>query len=191
MFKYLSQIDHHWLLAINHLANSSKFWQDIFKFLGIYLIYLIPVILVVLWFWEAKSKKVALAATLAGLFSWLLLAKIIALLVRRPRPFESGGVRELIFTRPDFSFPSDHAAFLFAVGLTFLLSGYKKLSYFVFVIAILVSIGRIGIGIHYPGDILAGAILGLAVAWVVWLLERPLNFVYNFLILVAKKVRLA
>lgn len=191
MYQKLLSIDYQWLLALNHFANSNKFWQEVFKLFGVYAVYLIPIVLIVVWFWSVKSQKVALGAAFSGVFSWVVFAKILAAIVRRPRPFDTGGFQELLFKRPDFSFPSDHATLLFAVAFYFWLSGYKKLAYFLFAMAILGSMARIGIGVHFPGDVISGAVLGLLGAWIVWLLERPLNYFYNFLIAMAKKLRLA
>ena len=191
MKEQILQIDHSWLLSINHFANSSRFWQDVFQFFGVYLIYLVPIILLITWFWSAQGKKIALGATFAGFFSWVIFAKIIAAIVKRPRPFDGRGFTEILFKRPDFSFPSDHAAFLFAVTFYFYLTGYKKLAYFLVVLAVLISFARIGIGVHYPGDILSGAILGLLGGWIVFLFEKPLSYIYNFIIGIAKHLRLA
>lgn len=191
MKEKILQIDHSWLLAVNHFANSSRFWKDSFQFFGVYLIYLLPIILIITWFWSAQSKKIALGATLAGLFSWVIFAKILASIVKRPRPFDSGGFTEVLFKRPDFSFPSDHAAFLFAVTFYFYLAGYKKLAYFLVIMAVLISFARIGLGVHFPGDIIAGAILGLLGGWIVYLFEKPLSYIYNFIIGIAKHLRLA
>jgi len=199
MKEKILQIDHSWLLSVNHFANSSRFWRDVFQCFGVYLIYLVPIILLVTWFWpvspsqggSAQGKKIALGAAFAGLFSWVIFAKILALIVKRPRPFDSGGFTEILFKRPDFSFPSDHAAFVFALTFYFYLSGYKKLAYFLVVLAVLISFARIGIGVHFPSDILSGAILGILGAWIVWLFEKPLSFLYNFIIAIAKHLRLA
>jgi undecaprenyl-diphosphatase len=185
------KVDQSWLLAINHFANSSPFWQVVFKIGGEYLIYAVPVGLVILWFWSAKSKKIALRATLAGAASWLIFARILGEIINRPRPFETGGVKEILFHRPTYSFPSDHAAFFFAMAFSFYFSGYKKLAYFSLATAGLMSLARIGLGFHFPLDIIAGAIIGLIVAWLVWLFDRPLNYLYNFLITIAKKLYLA
>lgn len=184
-------IDKTWLLAINRFADSSTFWQIIFKFFGIYLIYAVPLFLLAFWFYSNQSKKVALRATIAGLFAWVVVSKIIAELVRRPRPLTTGGVKELLFNRGDFSFPSDHAAFLFAIALSFYLSGYKKIAYILFCGAVVISFARIGLGVHYPSDVFAGAAIGLIVAWLFGIFDRPLAFLYNFLIGVAHKLKLA
>ena len=191
MLTKILDIDSRWLLAINNFANSNNTWQAVFKFFGVYLIYIVPVFLIVLWFWSAQSKKVALRATFAGIVSWLVVANLLGRIINRPRPFQIEGVKELLFHRPTYSFPSDHAAFLFAIAFSFYFSGYKRLSYFSLAAALLISLARLGVGFHFPLDILGGIIIGLLVAWLVWLLDRPLNYIYNFLIAIAKKLRLA
>jgi len=191
MLTKILDIDSRWLLAINNFANSNNTWQAVFKFFSVYLIYIVPVFLIVLWFWSAQSKKAALRSTFAGLISWLVVANLLGRIINRPRPFQIEGVKELLFHRPTYSFPSDHAAFLFAIAFSFYLSGYKRLSYFTLATAVLISLARLGVGFHFPLDLLGGIIIGLLVAWLVWLFDRPLNYLYNFLIVIAKKLRLS
>jgi len=191
MIDKILSFDQTWLLAWNNFANSSPFWLVFPKFMAEYLIYLAPIMLIILWFSRAESKKVALRATFAGLVAWLIASNIIGRLINRPRPFESGEIQELIFHRPTYSFPSDHAAFLFALGFSFWLSGYKKLAIAVFVVSLLIGAARIAVGVHFPSDIIFGGILGIFIAWLIELLDRPLQIVYNFLINIAKSIRLA
>ena len=190
MLTKILDVDRNWLIAVNNFANSSP-WQAVFKFFGVYLIYIVPVFLIVLWFWSAQSKKVALRATFTGVVSWLVVANLLGRIINRSRPFQIEGVKELLFHRPTYSFPSDHAAFLFAIAFSFYFSGYKRLSYFSLVIATLISFARLGVGFHFPLDLLGGIVIGLLVAWLVWLFDRPLNYLYNFLIVMAKKLGLA
>lgn len=191
MIDKLLSYDQAWLIAWNNFANSSHFWLIILKFMAECLIYLAPIMLIVLWFWQAASKKNALRATFAGLAAWLMAANILGRLINRSRPFESGEIHELIFHRPTYSFPSDHAAFLFALGFSFWLSGYKKLAVAIFISAIAISAARIAVGVHFPSDVISGAILGVLIAWLINLLDRPLQIVYHLLINIAKKARLA
>lgn len=191
MFNKLIAFDKSWLYSWNNFANSTKASRIVFKISAEYLIYIFPIIFLILWFWQASARKVALKAALAGVIAWGIFAKIIGTFINRPRPFEANGVKELFFHRPDYSFPSDHAAFLFAVSFSFWLSGYKKLATFSFILAIIISVSRIAAAIHYPSDILAGVVIGLVVAWLVWLFDRPLNYLYNFLIGVARRIKLA
>jgi undecaprenyl-diphosphatase len=189
MIERINNFDLKILLSLNgFLAKHGGFWD---KFLAEYLTYFLPLILVILWFWNEKAKKVALRGLFAAILAWPVLAAIIGKIVNRPRPFNISGVQELVFHRPDVSFPSEHSAALFAVAMSFYLSGYKKLAWVMFGIAIVVSFFRVATGIHFPTDVIAGAVLGLIAAYLIQLFDKPLNIVYNFLIKIAKIVRLA
>lgn len=189
---YIQSLDLAILIKLNHFFASFGIWNKIF---AEYLIYLLPILLLILWFWpdkkENRAQKTALRALFCVILAWPILASLIGHLVNRPRPFNVSGVHELVFHRPDYSFPSDHAAALFAVSLSFYLSGYKKLSYFVFLSAIIISFFRIATGIHWPTDIFGGLIVGFVSALIIHFLDSYLNHIYNFVINIAKKVKLA
>lgn len=178
------------LLKLNHFfANHGGV---INRILAEDLIYTLPIILLILWFLpKENAKKAALRASVSVILAWPILAGIIGRLVNRPRPFGTAGVHELVFHRPDYSFPSDHATALFAVATSFYLSGYKKLSYLMFVIAIVVSFFRVATGLHFPSDVIAGAILGAISAGIIYILDSYLDVVYDFIINIAHKLHLA
>lgn len=189
------------------MINFINFWD--WKILGIlnpffslrggfsnklfaeYLIYSLPLILIVLWFFSAKGKIVALQALFSAILAWPILAFIIGNIVNRPRPFEVGAIQELVFHRPSYSFPSDHAAALFAVAFSIWFSGSKKLAILVFILAIIISFYRVATGIHFPSDIIAGIVIGLVAALLIRLLDGILQPIYNFIIRIMKKIRLA
>jgi undecaprenyl-diphosphatase len=64
-----------------------------------------------------------------------------------------------------FSFPSAHAANTFGAAMWFSY-GFPRLKWVVFPLAFLVSVSRVFVGVHYPLDILAGALLGVIIALV-------------------------
>ena len=170
------------------------------KFLAEYLTYCLPLILIVLWFWPVSptasrggskdAKKVALRALFSAILAWPIFSLIIGKLVDRPRPFDVSGVQELIFHRPTYSFPSDHAAALFAVAMSFYFSGYKKMAILMLAIALVVSFFRVATGLHFPTDILAGAAIGIFAAYLIYLFDRPLDIIYNLISKVMTKLRL-
>lgn len=175
---------------LNSLVGRSPILDFIFKIFTVYLIYAIPLFLFIYWF--LGSKKTALRAAISGVLAWGGFANLIGHLYFRPRPFTAFPLKEFIFHRPTYSFPSDHAAFLFALAFSFYLAGEKKVSFWLFVIGIIIPVTRVIIGIHYPTDILAGWALGIFVAWLIWLIKDPLDkWISEPLIWIARKLRLA
>lgn len=109
--------------------------------------------------WPPTLVPVALAAGLAA-----LLSTVLKQLVARPRP--GPAAHPLVATPGDPSMPSGHALVAFAVaGVVGAM--HPRLRIPAFVVAALIAFSRVYLGVHYPLDVLAGATLGLLVAWVV------------------------
>ena len=70
-----------------------------------------------------------------------------------------------------YGFVSSHAANTFAVA-TFLTAAlrknYRSIGWWLYAWALISSYSRIYIGVHYPGDIIAGAVLGILVGLIIW-----------------------
>ncbi|MFA6423000.1 MAG: phosphatase PAP2 family protein [Patescibacteria group bacterium] len=185
-------LDFLYKFAISH--PIAEFISQIF---ALATIYLVPLILLCLWFRKDdndKNKIVALDVLFAGIIGWQVIAGIVKQFIFRARPFENGliSVNELVFHRPDQSFPSDHASLIFAV--TFMLYFLKqyKLANLTLIAAILVSLARIATGLHYPSDILGGVVVGFMVAFVMWLVKKPFEkYIARPIINLARKLRLA
>lgn len=100
----------------------------------------------------------------AGLISYAVGLTVSTLLkrnIRRARPCEIlPGVMYAIAPQDKFSFPSGHtmSAFIAAVILSHF---YPLLAIPVFGIASLIGISRVYNGVHYPGDVLAGILIGI------------------------------
>ena len=125
------------------------------------------------WIWLAIGGAMALldpgereewiVAGLLGPFA-IGLNFAVKLLVRRPRPVLDG-LPPLGGAPSSLSFPSAHstASFACATAMTRIDSAAAVL----FVLAALIAIGRPYLGMHYPSDVLAGAVLGIAVGLIV------------------------
>ncbi|MDA8083085.1 MAG: glycosyltransferase family 39 protein [Nitrospiraceae bacterium] len=87
-------------------------------------------------------------------------------LIGRVRPCAAlENVHLLAGCGPSASMPSNHALNSFAFALVFWPLGRTALTVSLACIAAVVAFSRIYIGVHYPGDVLAGVLLGAAAAW--------------------------
>lgn len=82
-----------------------------------------------------------------------------------------------------YGFVSSHAANAFSLATIFFLLARKHtiFSIFIFIWAVLVSYSRIYCGVHYPGDILIGALLGILIGYFIVFLYRLLARRFRFL----------
>ena len=98
---------------------------------------------------------------------------VVGALVARPRPFVAlQEVRRLVDADQIYaSFPSGHAALAFAFAFV-VFRRDRDWGIAFFILAALVAVGRVFVGVHYPLDILGGAVVGWFAAWVVGWVER-------------------
>ena len=111
-----------------------------------------------------KKYRVCGAALLGGLAGGLLIGNgIIKHLVARPRPCRINTDIPLLIAMPeDYSFPSGHTLHCF-IAATVLLHYDKRLGVPALILAILVAFSRLYLYVHFPTDILAGAVLGIGI----------------------------
>ncbi len=124
--------------------------------------------------WKKKIRAflcILLAMGVAGLVDF-----IVFVFWQRPRPFVTHGM----VVNADFygldtnlsSFPSSHTYIAFAIAISIFLYGHRKLGSILFLLASAVAIGRMCVGLHYPSDIIGGAILGTLSGVMVYYMVR-------------------
>ncbi|MFZ5979743.1 MAG: phosphatase PAP2 family protein [Candidatus Zixiibacteriota bacterium] len=113
-----------------------------------------------LWKGDRKIRWMVLVSiivlTLCDQTSSALLKKWIC----RPRPCHIlADINLLVNCGAGYSLPSSHATNVYGQAFLFSLH-YKNYAGYLFAYAFLVSISRVFVGVHYPGDILGGAVVG-------------------------------
>lgn len=133
-------------------------------FLASILIWLMFFGLIVLWVIDGKIKKeTVIHAVFSCLFAWVV-TELIKTFFPTLRPFQSTGLVPLTLTIPgDGAFPSTHTALAFALSVT-ILKHDKKVGILYLIMSALVGIARIVAHVHYPIDIVGGAIIGTVIS---------------------------
>jgi len=162
IFLYLNGLHAPWLDPIMMAITRTVTWLPLF------------ILLTCLIIKDFRQKSWIVLAVLAAviLLADQVTSGLMKPLFERPRPSHEPALRKVIhlvdgYKGGIYGFASSHAADTF--GTTFflwsLLSKKRKWIVFIFLWPILASYSRIYLGVHYPGDILAGGFVGWLVGW--------------------------
>ena len=179
MLEFLLDLDSKLFLFLNSLhspfwdtfmwaVSDKEFW---YPFYGILILAMV---------WRYKWNAVAILIFIALLITLAdqISVKGFKEVFERLRPSHNPEIKDMIHTVKGyrggrFGFVSSHAANTFAMAFfTSKLFRNKYYSWFIFLWAAVVSYSRIYLGVHYPLDILGGALLGILLGYLVFTLYR-------------------
>ncbi|MDP3784648.1 MAG: phosphatase PAP2 family protein [bacterium] len=113
-----------------------------------------------------RKRRLLFESFLSALIARFGFTEIIRYLYDRPRPFEIKDIAPLISHDPGGSFPSGNATFFFALATTLFIYDRRWGTVF-FIGAVLMGAARVLAGVHWPSDILGGAVVGILTSVVV------------------------
>lgn len=161
--------------------REPLFWMPLYIFLAAF----------VFFNFGKKAYWFVLFVILTASSSDLISSRPIKMTVKRPRPCNTEYVHvvERVPCGSGYSFTSSHAANHFAVASFVVLTlgqNFKKIRIWCWMWAALVGFSQIYVGVHFPLDILGGAILGMLLGQL-WsfLFHRYYGFVLNNNVLIA------
>lgn len=164
-------------LYIAQFARTNLWLDNLAVLIATLALYFVPLALVIRIFAEKSWRRRWLFAAeliLAGILSRGIVTPAIRFFYEHPRPFVLYGTEPLL-NETSNSFPSGHAAFLFALAMTAWFYN-RRWGNWLFAVASLVGLARIFAGVHWPFDVLGGAAVGILSAWLIHrLLKTDLN----------------
>lgn len=189
MLEALQQLDVDALVWINHTFKSG--WMDAVMLFCSAKFTWIPWYAILLYFLYKSNPKriwinlIVLTCCIAAADQFA--SGLLKPMVERLRPChnEVVNIKLLLIDGVcggQYGFVSSHAANVFAVFMFFCLKKVfkeiKVLLYILFVWAVIVSLSRAYLGVHYPGDILCGALIGVCATYIVVWLENLIERCY-------------
>ncbi|MBQ7400252.1 MAG: phosphatase PAP2 family protein [Clostridia bacterium] len=133
----------------------------------------IAVTLIMLMF--SKTRKAGFVMGLSLALGFVLVNLGLKPLIDRPRPYEiDTTVKILVHSLGDGSFPSGHTLACFEAATSLLLCRYKRTGIIALVAAIAVAFSRVYLYVHFPTDVIVGAILGVLFANVAYIVVNKL-----------------
>jgi undecaprenyl-diphosphatase len=175
--------------SINDFVWRHHWLGSLFKGIETYGTILIAVAAFALWFLARpggdRKWKFAAASALGAAALGLLVNRVLAAIYHRDRPFTTHPSAHVWGPhKTDPSFPSDHATAAIAIAVAVLLID-TGVGLLFLALAVLIAVGRVIIGEHYPGDVLASTVIAVVAAFVVVRLARP---VITFLVRIVERV---
>ena len=133
--------------------------------------WIIPILILIFYLGFNADKRGRITLTIL-LISIIAVDSISAQILKpfferiRPSHLYTEELNLLVSKGGQWSMPSNHAANVFALAVV-LSYFYEKVKIPLFVLAWIIAFSRVYVGVHYPGDVLVGGILGYGLAWII------------------------
>ena len=176
LLDYLESVDSAVFLNINHNLTNPLF-DAVFPSLR-WLTYFIW-LLVIVYFWTKNEKKLALLLTVS-IGAGALFTYPLKFLIDRARPYDIlASARLLTPAEYDPSFPSGHAEMSF-LAATIVSRFHPEYAKYLYAFSFIVVLSRVYVGVHFPGDVVAGVIIGIIIGrGMLMVAERKKNIFWD------------
>ncbi|HDR7567902.1 undecaprenyl-diphosphatase [Bacillus mycoides] len=183
---FFSQLNIDAFRAINNLGKQYSSLNSTMVFLAEYMVYFLGLIIIAYWFTQSKKNKMMIIQAIVAFVIAEIIGKLAGNLHLNYQPFAVlPNVNKLVDHAVDNSFPSDHTILFFSICFSFWLVR-KKSRWLWLVLAFCVAISRIWVGVHYPFDVITGALIGIISALFSYWLTPKITFIKQLLNLYEK-----
>lgn len=173
LFIFLNQLHNGFFDVVMYWMSHKLFWVPMYLF----------IIYIVIKKYKTKGLVIILFTILVIALCDQTTSHLIKNLVKRLRPSHEPSLLGLVHLSKAgaggmYGFVSSHAANAFGLAtfLSLVLDNkFKILKYWLFAWAIVVSYSRIYNGVHYPGDVIGGALVAILISWLMALLYKKVE----------------
>lgn len=132
------------------------------------------IVLTVIFLIVKKTRRLGIAMAISILLTLIIGNVIIKPIVARTRPYDiNTAIQIIVNPEHDYSFPSGHTFFAFS-SATVIFMRYKRVGIFFLIFAVLMGLSRLYLYVHFPTDVICGAILGIIVGVSAHFIENKL-----------------
>lgn len=120
------------------------------------------------------TRRTGILMTFSLLLNTLANNLLLKNLLARTRPYEIvPGLQRIIEAQGDFSFPSGHTGCSFAAAVVICVMCPRRYGIAAMVLAVMIALSRLYVGVHFPTDVIGGALIGTAAAlFVCWIYKK-------------------
>lgn len=176
MWEKIEQWDRELFVYLNNLGieRFDAFWIFVTNpahWIPLYILFFILFFIAFHWK-KATFSGVFLLLTVFVTYTFTNFVKSMALRLRPNNTPDLGEIIRILQEPTNYSFFSGHASTSFAATtfVVLVLSSTSRWIYLAYIWPILFVMSRIYVGVHFPGDIIVGAIVGILMAWIFYLL---------------------
>lgn len=163
MFLWLRELDVNILYYIQEHLRGEVLNRvvSVFTSLGNYGLIWILFTLGLLVYYD--TRKIGVTCMVALLLDLIVCNGILKNIIARTRPYDAyENIRCIVTPQMDYSFPSGHTASSFAAVIPVLADkNTKRIGIAAFIVAVLMALSRLYVCVHYPSDVIGGAIVGV------------------------------
>ena len=165
----LAAFDDGWYTATTDFAQQTQWLQEPMRLYSDYGVVFFGVLMVLAWRLANRGAPMTWRSVLwppAAVLIAYAVSNLVKIIVREPRPCLA--LHGVLTVAPcdfatDYSFPSNHAVIVAAAAVVIAVM-HRGLGMLAVLLAVVMGYSRVYVGAHYPHDVLAGYLLGAAIA---------------------------
>ena len=180
MWQSLMELDSNILFYVQDNLRNDALNDIVVWFTSLGNAGLIWVLLIAALITYKGTRKEGFGCAISLVLCFIVVNLFLKNAVARVRPYDAmEQIRCLVGPQADYSFPSGHTAIAFAASVPVFIISSKKLGIIMIIFSVLMALSRIYVCVHYPTDVIGGAVIGILCGIVTGMVIYPKLYSIN------------